>query len=677
MEDIETSYHLIERGADVFEGEHDLRVMFKDDSGDSPVGITPTTSTSSTKMNRDHVDDYVATLNALNSWALFVVNISLEREDCRDKSFDPKGAELKADLDSAVMADVALCCILRSVFLLLGMMTEDKEDSPYADVSASSLPMQYAGSEENAAQRHVSPDDGHIYEIGRDDDESAQSQSTVRNLSGSIQVLDINDKGFQNRRGSLSLSLSLRAGGNRTEDNAGREKLSMSLQCLCLLVRSSSDTLRVTAAEILDPSPHEFLLDIRNLASASVSVSDPMLPALQKGGLLPFGDFKNALDLDCHRVRGQGNDEEEDDAEASSEGKYEFKFVKISRTSRDLANNILLLIGPSSVEGVVENSISDSSRMAHPGEGLSNKVKGKGKNRIDVTGYKEGDAAKMRIKEEKVTLMVIAMCRIWSNWPNSRLADMLVVRGIMAGFEAMGVRVSSAKHSTIEGLGGGGGVMGSKHVIGSKSSEEQASTSPAAASVPSSSSAFQPHVLLSSAAVAASVPLGLRLVDRFQQQDKCLGKDACAWALVCVEDLFLYSYILYVHPICSSFILFSPIPTLLHPLLFFLFLLSCLSLSLLLTLLSAPHTASMSCVASYIPLGVMFLRELVASSSGPLIASIRSVKHTTSQHNTACGVQLTSSLYPSHTIHTISFIDYCVLFFSLISSFSSGGAVLG
>lgn len=601
MEDIETSYHFIERGADVFEGEYDLRVMFKDDSGNSPVGITPTTTTTSTKMNRDQFDDYVTTLNALNSWALFVVNISLEREDCRDKSFDPKGAELKADLDSAVMADVALCCILRSVFLLLGMMTEDKEDSSYADVSASSLPKQHAGSEENAAQRHVSPDDGHIYEIGHDDDESAQSQSTDRNLSGLIQVLDINDKGFQNRRGSLSLSLNLRAGGNRTEDNTGREKLSMSLQCLCLLVRSSSDTLRVAAAGILDPSPHEFLLDIRNIAlalasaSVSVSVSDPVLPALPKGGLLPFGDFKNALDLDCHRVRGEGNDEEEDDAVASSEGKYEFNFMKISRTSRDLANNILQLIGPSSVEGVVENSDSDSSRMAHAGEGLSNKVKGK--NRIDVAGNKEGDAAKMRIKEEKVTLMVIAMCRIWSNWPNSRLADMLVVRGIMSGFEAMGVRVSSAKHSTIEGLGGGGGVMGSKYVSGSKSSEEQASSSPAAASVPSSSSpAFQPPVLLSSAALAASVPLGLRLVDRFQQQDKCLGKDACAWAVVCVEDLFLYSCILYVHPICSSFILFPPppIPTLLHPLLFFLFLLSCLFLSPF-NLTCSPHHTPPPC----------------------------------------------------------------------------------
>jgi hypothetical protein len=649
IEDIETSYHFIERGADVFEGEYDLRVMF---TGNSPVGITPTTTTTSTKLYRDHVDDYVATLNGLNSWALFVVNISLEREDCRDKSFDPKGAELKADLDSAVMADVALCCILRSVFLLLGMMTEDREDSSYADVSAGSLPKQHAGSEENAAQRHVSPVDGHIYEIGHYDDESAQSQLTVRNLSGLIQVLDINDKGFQNRRGSLSLGL--RAGGKRTEDNASREKLSMSLQCLCLLVRSSSDTLRVAAAGILDPSPHEFLLDIRSIASASLS--DPVLPALQKGGLLPFGDFKNALDLDCHSVRGEGNDGDEDDAVASSEGKYEFKFVKISRTSRDLANNILLLLGPSSVEDAVVNSDSDSSRMAHAGEGLSNKVKGK--NRIELAGNKEGDAAKMRIKEEKVTLMVIAMCRIWSNWPNSRLADMLVVRGIMAGFEAMGVRVSSAKHSTVEGLGGRGGVMGSKYVSGSKSSEEQASTSPAAASVPSSSSAFQPPVLLSSAALAASVPLGLRLVDRFQQQEKCLGKDACAWAVVCVDDLFLYSYILYVHPICSSFILFSPHSYTCPPSTILLIsLILPFSLSLLLTLLSAPHTASLSCVASYIPLGVMFLSELVESSSGPLIASIRSVKHTTSQHNTACLVHLTFSIYPSHTINMISFID--------------------
>jgi hypothetical protein len=72
IEDIETSYHFIERGADVFEGEYDLRVKFKDDSGNSPVGITPTTTTTSTKINRDHVDDYVATLNALNSWALFI-----------------------------------------------------------------------------------------------------------------------------------------------------------------------------------------------------------------------------------------------------------------------------------------------------------------------------------------------------------------------------------------------------------------------------------------------------------------------------------------------------------------------------------------------------------------------------------------------------------------------------
>jgi hypothetical protein len=559
IEEIETSYHFIERGADVFEGEYDLRVMFKDDSGNSPVGITPTTTTTSTKKNRDHIDDYVATLNALNSWALFVVNISLEREDCRDMSFDPKGAELKADLDSAVMADVALSCILRSVFLLLGMMTEDKEDSSYADVSASSLPKQHARSEENAAQRHVSPDDDHIYEISHDDDESIQSQSTARNLSGLIQVLDINDKGFQNKRGSLSLSL--RAGGNRTEDNAGREKLSMSLQCLCLLVRNSSDTLRVAAAGILDPSPHEFLLDIRNvaLASASASVSDPVLPALQKGGLLPFGDFKNALDLDCHRVSGEGNDEvEEDDAWERSEGKDEFKFVKISRTSRDLANNILQLIGPSSLEGAVENSDSDSSRMAHAGEGLSNKVKGK--NRIEVKGNKEGDAAKMRIKEEKVTLMVITMCRIWSNWPNSRLADMLVVRGIIAGFEAMGVRVSSAKHSTIQGLGGGGRVMGSKHLKGNKSSEEQAGSLITAASVPSfssSSSAFQPPVLLSSAALAASVPLGLRLVDRFQQQDKCLGKSACVRAVVRVEDLFF----VFIYPVRSSYMI------LLHPLL--------------------------------------------------------------------------------------------------------------
>jgi hypothetical protein len=456
-------------------------------------------------------------------------------------------------LDSAVMADSALCCILRSVLLLLGMMTED---SSHADIPASSLPEQQAGSEENAALRHVSPDDGFIYGEGHDGDESTQPGSTVGNLSGSIQVLEIYDKGGQNSRGSLSLSLRSWTGGERMEDNAGREKLIMSLQCLCLLVHSSSNALRVAAAEILDLSPHEFLLDIRNTASvsASASVSDPVLPALQKGGVLPFGDFKNALDLDCYRCRGRGCDEEEEeDSVASSEGKYEFKFVKISRTSRDLAINILLLIGPSSVEGAVENSYSGSSRIAHAGEGLSNKVKGK--NRIEVAGNKEGDAAKMRIKEEKVTLMVIAMCRIWSNWPNSRLADMLVVRGIMAGFEAMGVRVSSAKHSMVQGLGGGGSVMDSKHVIGSKSSEELAGSSPFSSS---SSSAFQPPVLLSSAALAASVPLGLRLIDRFQQQDKCLGEDACLRAVVSVEDLFLYSYILYVHPICSSFILFSP-----------------------------------------------------------------------------------------------------------------------
>ena len=660
MEDMETSYRLIERGADVFEGEYDLRVMFKDDSGNSPVGITPTTTTSSRTMYRNQVDGYIATLNALNSWALFVVNISLEKEDCRDKNFDPKGAELKADLDSAVMADLALCSILRSIFLLLGMMTEDKEDSSYADVSASSLPKQQAGSEGNAVQRHVSPDDGHIYGIGHDDDKSTQSQSTVRNMSGLIQVLEVNDKGGQNTRGSLSLRSW--AGGNRMEDNAGREKLFMPLQCLCLLVRSSSDTLLMAAAGILDLSPHEFLLDIRSTASASVS--DPVLPAPQKGGVLPFGDLKNALDLDCYRGRGSDEEVEEDeDAVASSEGKYEFKFVKISRTSRDLANNILQLIGPSSEECVEE--VGDSSRMAHAGEGLSNKVKGK--RSIEVAGKinekaekkeKEGDAAKMRMKEEKVTLMVIAMCRIWSNWPNSRLADMLVVRGIMAVFEAIGVRVSCAKHSTMQGEEGGGGVMGSKCVSGSKSSDEEASSSPAAASVPSSassssssSSAFQPPILLSSAALAASVPLGLRLVDRFQQGDKCLGKDACAWAVMRVCSSFSLGFI---YPVHSFFMLFlHPLPPTL-PLFSFLRILpisplrahlpssplpsSCHSLSSL-------HTASVSSI----PLGVMFLRELVASSSGPLIASIRSASHattlrTTAHHTIVCDVHLTISL---------------------------------
>jgi hypothetical protein len=144
------------------------------------------------------------------------------------------------------------------------------------------------------------------------------------------------------------------------------------------------------------------------------------------------------------------------------------------------------------------------------------------------------------------------------------------------------------------------------------------------------------------------------------------------------------TFILYAPPSSSS----PPIPTLPHPLFFFLFLLACPHpLSLLLALLSAPHTASMSCVASYILLGVMFLRELVASSSGPLIASIRSVKHTTSQHNaahhttaqhnTACDAHLTSSLYPSHTINMISLIDSFVLFYSLSSVSAVGGAVLG
>ena len=228
MEDTEIAFRFLERGVDIFKGQCDLRAMIKDYMGNSPVGITPTTTTSSGTTKMNDVVDFIPTLNILNSWALFVVKNSLEKEDCRDKNFDPKGEELKADLDGAVIADLALCCVLRGISLLLGMMAEDSShadgNSDY-DVLHSNLRNQQEGAAENAAQSQDNPDE-YIYKSNRNDTKNTRFGSTAEHLSEPLQVLVINDEGLHSRRGGPSLIKET----NKKEHKFGQEKLFLSLR---------------------------------------------------------------------------------------------------------------------------------------------------------------------------------------------------------------------------------------------------------------------------------------------------------------------------------------------------------------------------------------------------------------------------------------------------------------
>ena len=144
-------------------------------------------------------------------------------------------------------------------------------------------------------------------------------------------------------------------------------------------------------------------------------------------------------------------------------------------------------------------------------------------------------------REERVCESILSVVRVWDFLTNSACSDSLAAHGIFLGMEEeLEIEVEEVENKVEEGREGEEKDDGKSKKVNALSSTtssfsssfstSSSSSSPFSSSTSSSSSSSfstsfstSSFIQLSSASLAASIPVGLRLLDRFIGTDKCLG----------------------------------------------------------------------------------------------------------------------------------------------------------
>jgi hypothetical protein len=548
-----------------------------------PIDISRISLTERTESGKKMPDfDYLIAVNVLCSWAILTLKHSLEKEERRTTCFKVwEGEELVRERDSVILGDMVIGSLLRSIFRFLIFFGDcTAEDDREIDTGIEEERQEVADRGEREGEKGggigAGVEGGARGEGGEDDDDKnvnmkssdGVSCDTLTNEIANIKIINVsrnndnNDHDYK-QNGMINYKNDNKNNkiNNTSKDTKKIENILQPLLCLCFAIQGSGDILQFTGAELLSPTPHENLLKIRNFLSESkiektvIEKKNENYEEKQENDnnnneedisrnenqneVFLFPDLISDLNLTIFKQEKEnkkpkktnkinGNVKDEDTEK-------EFKQISISFISIELASKILKIIElltseKHTIDGdeKIENKNNENKNKSFGEKEASSEFKIRGREKVEIDLKKDENEEKysreMRErKAEKVTVSVIAFCRIWSSWPESRISDGITAHGLIRCFRTLGgSRDYGVNCNTIDKGSEKGRERERGSDRGSDSTLPHSTSSPLIPPVPHT--ILPEFQFLSSTAFTAMLPVSLRLIDSFRQEDKCLGK---------------------------------------------------------------------------------------------------------------------------------------------------------